>query len=275
MKRNNKYSFAVFIFIFMQVIGFFCQKYYFLEQESEISSSSYSNGYDDALKKSGLNALIEDAERRGYNNARLSIENSGYDAGYQDGYDAGHDDFVLELGENDGYDLGYDNGYSDGYDDGRENVSAMNWISRIIDLLIAVLLPGIICVGILYIICECIIEFVLGRCLLIHKSKSPTSDSEALGSINKKIPLWGYCCIILIIIILLFPLYDQFNNYRHSETADSQQELYRTSDSVYAWVPSNGKHYHSVSTCSGMKSPIKISIEEAKRKGYTACQKCY
>lgn len=47
---------------------------------------------------------------------------------------------------------------------------------------------------------------------------------------------------------------------------------------VYVWIPNyeNGK-YHRTSDCSGMKSPIKVTLEEAIRLGFGPCQrkKCY
>ena len=41
------------------------------------------------------------------------------------------------------------------------------------------------------------------------------------------------------------------------------------------WVSSSGKKYHSKSTCSNMTSPRQISLESAKKQGYTACKKCH
>ena len=44
---------------------------------------------------------------------------------------------------------------------------------------------------------------------------------------------------------------------------------------VMVWVSSTGSKYHSKSSCSGMKSPWQIPLEEAKQKGLTACGRCY
>ena len=41
------------------------------------------------------------------------------------------------------------------------------------------------------------------------------------------------------------------------------------------WVPSSGTKYHSKSTCSGMKSPKEIPLEDAIKEGYTACKRCH
>ena len=42
------------------------------------------------------------------------------------------------------------------------------------------------------------------------------------------------------------------------------------------WIPTNGgKRYHSKSSCSGMKNPEQVTLEEAKDRGFTPCQRCY
>lgn len=41
------------------------------------------------------------------------------------------------------------------------------------------------------------------------------------------------------------------------------------------WVTEKGKKYHNKSTCSGMKSPIEISKEQAEQQGYEPCKRCY
>ncbi len=45
--------------------------------------------------------------------------------------------------------------------------------------------------------------------------------------------------------------------------------------SGYVWIPKTGSKYHKTSTCSGMKSPRKVTLKEAKRRGYKPCSKCY
>ena len=41
------------------------------------------------------------------------------------------------------------------------------------------------------------------------------------------------------------------------------------------WIPRTGQRYHSNKKCSGMKDPSYVTIEEAKRLGFTPCKKCY
>ena len=42
------------------------------------------------------------------------------------------------------------------------------------------------------------------------------------------------------------------------------------------WVPTNGgTKYHSKSTCSNMKDPIRVSLETAEQNGYTPCARCH
>ncbi len=43
---------------------------------------------------------------------------------------------------------------------------------------------------------------------------------------------------------------------------------------IYVWVTSSGNRYHTNSTCSSMTNPTMVSLEEAMRRGYTACKTC-
>lgn len=45
--------------------------------------------------------------------------------------------------------------------------------------------------------------------------------------------------------------------------------------SGYVWIPKTGSKYHKTSTCSGMKSPRRVTLQEAKKRGYKPCSKCY
>ncbi len=56
----------------------------------------------------------------------------------------------------------------------------------------------------------------------------------------------------------------------------TQENVYEDSgDTDMVWLPKNGKRYHCISTCSGMNSTNKVSVEEAKAMGYTPCGRCY
>ena len=49
-----------------------------------------------------------------------------------------------------------------------------------------------------------------------------------------------------------------------------------TPTSQMVWIPTNGgKKYHSKSTCSGMKSPEKVTKDEAISLGFGPCGRCY
>ena len=45
--------------------------------------------------------------------------------------------------------------------------------------------------------------------------------------------------------------------------------------SEMVWIPRTGQRYHRNQNCSGMKNPSYVTIEEAKRLGFTPCKKCY
>lgn len=45
---------------------------------------------------------------------------------------------------------------------------------------------------------------------------------------------------------------------------------------IMVWIPTNGgKRYHSNSSCSGMISPRRVDLGEARYLGFTACGRCY
>lgn len=48
----------------------------------------------------------------------------------------------------------------------------------------------------------------------------------------------------------------------------------KPSQTATVYVTANGKAYHKTSTCSNMKKPRAISLQEAQSKGYTPCSKC-
>lgn len=54
---------------------------------------------------------------------------------------------------------------------------------------------------------------------------------------------------------------------------EEQQKAEPTEEQV--WIPSSGSKYHSNPNCSNMNNPSKVSISDAKSRGYTACKKCY
>lgn len=55
-----------------------------------------------------------------------------------------------------------------------------------------------------------------------------------------------------------------------SEPSDRSQ----VNDST-VWVSKSGSKYHKDPSCSGMKSPSKLTKSEAESKGYTPCKRCY
>ena len=44
---------------------------------------------------------------------------------------------------------------------------------------------------------------------------------------------------------------------------------------VMVWVSENGKKYHSRSSCSNMKNPYQITLDQAIAQGREACKKCH
>ena len=52
------------------------------------------------------------------------------------------------------------------------------------------------------------------------------------------------------------------------------QDADEDSENLVVWVSGSGKKYHLKSTCSGMKEPQSMLIEEAAVSGYEPCKKC-
>lgn len=57
------------------------------------------------------------------------------------------------------------------------------------------------------------------------------------------------------------------------ETAPSDEG--GSSSDVMVWIPRTGERYHANSSCSIMKNPTQVTLEEAQSQGYTPCKKCY
>ncbi len=65
---------------------------------------------------------------------------------------------------------------------------------------------------------------------------------------------------------------------------DSSPDRITVSESSYTetqyngatvWVSLRGKKYHSKPTCSSMKEPVELTVDEATARGYTPCSRCY
>lgn len=61
---------------------------------------------------------------------------------------------------------------------------------------------------------------------------------------------------------------------RQEESASSRLSLAAIDGEALVWVSKTGKKYHSDSGCSGMKSPVQVSREEALRRGLAPCKRC-
>ena len=59
--------------------------------------------------------------------------------------------------------------------------------------------------------------------------------------------------------------------------SESENETISSNEntSSMVWISENGKRYHNKATCSGMKSPKKVTEEYAEEHGYEPCKRCY
>ena len=58
-----------------------------------------------------------------------------------------------------------------------------------------------------------------------------------------------------------------------TETVPLTDSAVPSGDIVY--VTESGSKYHSVSTCSNMKTPLELALTDAETQGYSPCTKCY
>lgn len=88
-----------------------------------------------------------------------------------------------------------------------------------------------------------------GDSLIVNESESSTSNSNTQTAPNKQ----------------------DSNVQSNSSGASVTVPKVAESSGNLVWVPTNGgTKYHSKSSCSKMKDPIQVSIETAKKNGYTA-----
>ena len=59
------------------------------------------------------------------------------------------------------------------------------------------------------------------------------------------------------------------------EEAPVSPDEAESGSSVMVWIPRTGQKYHNNAKCSNMKKPYYFTIEEAVRRGFTPCKKCY
>ena len=48
-----------------------------------------------------------------------------------------------------------------------------------------------------------------------------------------------------------------------------------TKAETMVWIPSSGSKYHRSASCSNMKNPSQVTLEQAQNWGYEPCKKCY
>ena len=48
-----------------------------------------------------------------------------------------------------------------------------------------------------------------------------------------------------------------------------------TASGTMVWITAKGKRYHRSSSCSNMKNPYTVTLEQAQASGRTPCRKCW
>lgn len=65
------------------------------------------------------------------------------------------------------------------------------------------------------------------------------------------------------------------STFSSSSSANPKIDPHEYDGEVYVASSGKGKKFHLTPTCSGMKNPVSMTVQEAETKGYTPCQKCW
>lgn len=65
------------------------------------------------------------------------------------------------------------------------------------------------------------------------------------------------------------------NETTKNETTKQEESGSENEEEIMVWVSGSGTKYHSKSSCSNMKSPKQMTLEEAEEQGYEPCKKCH
>lgn len=70
--------------------------------------------------------------------------------------------------------------------------------------------------------------------------------------------------------------YNKFELITHiKDGVDVTEQDIQQQNTIYVYIPQNGgTKFHTNSGCSGMKNPIRVTLQQAIDAGYTACEKC-
>ena len=111
---------------------------------------------------------------------------------------------------------------------------------------------------------------------IYHESPQKNDyGSSWLQSIrNKKIPknkktIFFTCLIVALMVFLVIigvnpDLISPSSNSKPAQTS-----------TTYVWTTESGKKYHKISSCSNMKDPQKITLQQALDDGKTKCSRCW
>lgn len=102
---------------------------------------------------------------------------------------------------------------------------------------------------------------------------SLTADGEAgKATINGLVDVISGKKKLSAPIIKVQPYVEPSSTYEEKNANRTTQDQ---KSSVMVWVPKSGKKYHSNKSCSNMKNPKQMDINDAIAAGYGACSKCY
>lgn len=117
--------------------------------------------------------------------------------------------------------------------------------------------------------------------IFVNKGKgwlAPVSDYEELNSMIDTLIKSGEAIKTSTAIINDNTNKDENNKSENNQQNGNSVSVPNKNEQVEngVWVPTQGgTKYHSKSSCSNMVDPIQVSLETAKKNGYTPCGRCH
>lgn len=91
--------------------------------------------------------------------------------------------------------------------------------------------------------------------------------------ISNFLEIYGFYCFLNIFY------YNKFITYLYGRSFTNEKAKRSSKPQVQSsvWIPATGKKYHRIPNCGNMNPnrARKVTLSQAKQRGYTACKKCY
>ena len=72
-----------------------------------------------------------------------------------------------------------------------------------------------------------------------------------------------------------YPKEEVIEEARQKPAPEENTNTSTTASGTMVWITAKGKRYHRSSSCSNMKNPYTVTLEQAQASGRTPCRKCW